>query len=110
MLENKSDTIRVGILGTGFAGSAHAAGYQQLDNVKVLAMWSRTKSRAQNLVEKLELSDVRIFDDWESLINKDNVDAISLATPAALRIEPVKKAIKKRNTYSCRKTIQRRDF
>lgn len=82
-------TLRVGILGAGWAGESHAAAYSRLPGVKVTGLWNRTKTRAETLAGKLGYADLTVYDDWQSLIGTGNCDVISIATAPMLRSDPL---------------------
>lgn len=90
-----AELIRVGILGAGGAGTAHASAFSQLEAVQVTALWSRTRVRAEELVGRLQLEGVQVFDRWQDLIERAEVDVISVATPEILRREPVTMALER---------------
>jgi hypothetical protein len=54
-------TLRVGILGAGWAGEAHIAAYSRLPGVEVAGLWSRTKARAEALAGKLGYADLTVL-------------------------------------------------
>lgn len=84
-----TETIRVGILGTGWAGESHAFAFSRLPHVEVTALWSRTRTSAEALAQQLNQPRLRIYETWQELIEQANVDVISVATPPMLRREPV---------------------
>lgn len=84
-----TETIRVGILGAGWAGTSHAIAFSQLTHVKVTALWSRTHDSANTLAQQLSMTDVRIYESWQELVENAAVDVISIATPPMIRREPV---------------------
>ena len=84
-----TETIRVGILGAGWAGESHAIAFSQLPHVEVTALWSRTRTSAEMLAQQLNQPGLRVYDNWQDLIEKAGVDVISMATPPMLRLEPV---------------------
>ena len=43
--------LRVGVLGTAFAGEGHIAAYNRLPGVEVTGLWNRTKTRAESLAQ-----------------------------------------------------------
>ena len=88
-----TEKLRVGILGAGWAAESHATAYAQLPNVEVTALWSRTRARAEALAGRLQQSGLRVYDDWQELIEQSGVDVISIATPPMLRREPVVMAL-----------------
>lgn len=84
-----TETIRVGILGAGWAGESHAIAFSQLPHVEVTALWSRTRTTAEMLAQQLNQSSLRVYDNWQDLIEQAGVDVVSVATPPMLRREPV---------------------
>jgi predicted dehydrogenase len=86
-------TLRVGILGAGWAGEGHVAAYSRLPGVRVTGLWSRTKTRAESLAGKLGYADLTVYDDWQSLIAAGNCDVISIATAPMLRSDPLVAAL-----------------
>jgi UDP-N-acetyl-2-amino-2-deoxyglucuronate dehydrogenase len=86
-------TLRVGILGAGWAGEAHIAAYSRLPGVEVAGLWSRTKARAEALAGKLGYADLTVYDDWQSLIATGDCQVISIATPPMLRSAPLLAAL-----------------
>jgi predicted dehydrogenase len=75
----------VGVVGAGWAGEGHVAAYSRLPGVEVTGLWSRTKTRAESLASKLGSADLRVYEDWWSLIDTGNCNVISIATPPLLR-------------------------
>jgi predicted dehydrogenase len=63
-----ADTLRVGVLGSGWAGEGHVAAYSRSPGVEVTGLWSRTTTRAESLAGKLGYADLTVYDDWQSLI------------------------------------------
>jgi predicted dehydrogenase len=87
------ESLRVGIIGTGWAGSGHAAAYSQAPGVAIVGLWSRSRARAERLAGQLDQPDLLVYDRWEELIRRGSLDVISVATPAALRGGPVAAAL-----------------
>ena len=85
--------LRVGIVGTGFAGEGHAAAYGRLPGVEVTALWNRTRSRAESLAVKLGSANVMVFDEWQGLVRNGGCDVISIATAPMLRRAPLLEAL-----------------
>ena len=81
-------TLRVGIIGTGYAGWCHAKAFSRLPDVAVTALWNRTHSRAERLASALARPDIKIFVDWQNLIQSGDVDIISITTDPAFRQAP----------------------
>ena len=81
-------SLRVGIIGTGYAGWCHAKAFSRLPEVAVTALWNRTYSRAERLASNLARPDIKIFTDWQDLIQWGDVDIISITTDPAFRQAP----------------------
>lgn len=88
--------LRVGILSAGEAGTGHAHAFARLPNVQVAALWSRTRQRARKLAAELRLSDVRLYDDWQTMVEDKDSDILSVATPTGLHREPFLMALDSR--------------
>ena len=87
------DTLRVGIIGTGRAGQCHAAAFSRLPNVAVTGLWNRTRSRAEQLAATLNQPNLQVYDDWRDLIQRGQVDVISIAADPIVRLEPFAEAL-----------------
>lgn len=86
--------LRVGILGAGDAGRAHAQAYSRHEGAAITALWSRTRARAESLAGELSgRARVQVFDRWEDLVSEKTIDILSIATPTTLRLAPVAAAI-----------------
>lgn len=87
------DTLRVGILGAGSAATGHANAYATVPNVEVTALWSRTHARAEQLAGQLKQPHLQIYDHWQDVIERGNIDILSVAALATLRREPITAAL-----------------
>jgi predicted dehydrogenase len=61
--------------------------------VAVTALWNRTRSRAEELADTLDWPNVEIYDDWRDLIERGQVDIVSIATAPTVRLEPFAAAL-----------------
>jgi predicted dehydrogenase len=95
------EALRVGIIGAGPAGRAHAAAFARLAGVAVTAVWGRTRARAEELAAGLAgagptgAPGARVYDAWEDVIGGGEVDVVSLATPPLLRRAPAEAALER---------------
>lgn len=90
-----ANNLRVGILGVGTAAMGHATAYAQLPGVTINALWNRTRSKAEAFAGKLNQPDLKIYDDWETLIEQAEIDVLSVTTAEFLRREPLLAALEK---------------
>jgi predicted dehydrogenase len=82
-----AERLRVGIVGAGGAGRAHAAAFARLPGVAVTAVWGRTRARAEALASETAAAapPARVYDAWEALVDGAEVDVVSVATPPLLQ-------------------------
>lgn len=74
--------LRVGVIGIGWAGQQHLAGYQALPNVEVVALAGKETDLLKSLGEN---HGVRLlFENWEDLVALPDLDAVSIAVPTFL--------------------------
>src|SRR4028119_2152651 len=78
-----SDTIRVGIIGAGI-GQAHVKGYKQVPSAEVMAVCDLNTDRARNVAQEAELHDAQIFADYREMLDKVELDAVSVCVPNSL--------------------------
>lgn len=90
-----TDSLRVGIIGTGRAGRCQARAFARLPGVTVAALWNRTRVRAERLAADLTSPGLEVFDDWRRLVDRSRVDIVSIATDPVLRLEPFAYALAK---------------
>ena len=85
--------LRVGIIGTGRAGRSHATAFLKQPHVSVTGLWNRTRSRAEELATSLGQSDVQVYGDWRDLIERGEVDIISITAAPIVRSQPFAEAL-----------------
>jgi predicted dehydrogenase len=88
-----SEKLRVGIIGAGWAGGAHAEAFSRLPDVEVAALWSRTHTTAESLAGRMNNPKIHIYDRWQDLVGSGELDVVSLTTPPTLRLEPFAMAL-----------------
>ena len=74
-------TTRIGLVGAGFAASAHGRAYAQCTHppVQMSAVASRSRHRADRFAAQFGIK--RVFDTVEELCASDQVDAVDICTP-----------------------------
>jgi len=73
------EKLRVGVIGTGFAGRAHMEGYKNAEEADLIAVCDLSKERAQEAAEKYGIP--KIFTDYEEMLKMSDLDAISVCLP-----------------------------
>jgi predicted dehydrogenase len=77
-------TVRLGVVGCGaIARRAHLPGLK--DVAEVVAFTSRTRASAE--AARDEWGGGEVVDDWKTLVDRDDIDAVTLCTPNALHAE-----------------------
>ena len=78
-------TVRIGIVGSGFAASLHAQGLQQVRDVEIVAAASRDAEHAWVFARTFGIG--HAFIDYKDMLEGDLVDAITVACPNDLHYE-----------------------
>ena len=76
------------IIGVGGIGKTHLKAILNDRRCTVSALCSRTVSKCYDLIKEFGLpDDITVTDDWKSLLERDDIDAVSIALPPALHRE-----------------------
>jgi len=78
--------LRVGVIGVGTFGSLHARVYAELDSAELVAVADIQQERTQNLVSQYG---VRGYADYNELLEKEDLDIVSVCTSDELHLAPV---------------------
>ena len=81
--------IRFGLVGCGFIGLTHAWAISSLENAELVAVMDIKEKSAREIGERFK---VNWYTDYNSLLKRDNIDAIAIATPSGLHAEQAIKA------------------
>jgi predicted dehydrogenase len=87
-----SNSTRVGIIGGGWPGVAHARGYRAAGGFAVVAVADLIPQRRQKLTA--EVGPVKEYIDAMELIEDESIDAVSICLPTHLHLEIAKAAFK----------------
>jgi predicted dehydrogenase len=93
--------MRVGIVGTGFMGRAHAAGWAETP-VEISGFVSKAADSAAELAEKYRS---KVYDSLEALLA--DVDVVDICTPTHLHYEMVLMAAAAKKHIICEKPLAR---
>ena len=80
--ERPTRPLRVGVIGLGFAGRVALEGYKALDDVDVVALAGLEADRLAELGKEHEVP--YLYENWQDLLDRDDLDAVSVATPTQL--------------------------
>lgn len=86
------ERLGVGVIGLGWWGDIHARIYSELPQANLVALCSRTESRAEELAAKYGAT--RIYTDYRELVRDPEVQAVSVVTRESEHFGPAMEAIK----------------
>ena len=72
--------VKVGIIGTGWIAEAHVANYKQCEDVEIVAAADLIPGKAEKFCKANGLSGVRLYPDHKSMIDAEDLDAVSVCT------------------------------
>jgi predicted dehydrogenase len=76
------DTIRVGVIGTGFGASVHVPALRRVPGVDVTAICGAHRDKLRSVASSLRVPSM--FQDYRELLDSGEVDAVTIATPPHL--------------------------
>ena len=100
----RSVPLRIGVIGTGFAGSTHARAAVGLPGAELRAIAAATVAEAEPLATELG---VRVAPDVAALCASEDVDLVVVASPTYLHAEHVIAAARAGKQVFCEKPIAR---
>ena len=96
-----AEAIRVGILGGGWPGKAHAKGLQAAGGFKITAIADLIPARRQQMMTEFSITGE--FADANDLLADKNIDAVSICLPAYLHAPVAIAALKSGKHVLCEK-------
>lgn len=95
------EQFKVGIIGGGFVGLAHADALRRLPNVSLAALCTRN-----NAQEKAQAAGIaRAYTDYKQMFDQEPLDAVHICSPNALHYEMAEYAIQKGIHVLCEKPM-----
>ena len=84
--------LKIAVIGTGLVGSFHAEAFFRNPSSELIAVCDIDKEKVNKVANRFKC---KAYNEFESLINTEKLDAISIATPEQIRIAPALLAIEK---------------
>lgn len=104
--------MKIGLIGYGFMGGAHAAAMKQIPGVALAAVASRTRPSADgpvrgNLDLKAEQLAESVFwtPDWREVVDDPSIDAIDICLPTPMHREVTERALRNGKHVLCEKPM-----
>ena len=85
--------IRWGIIGLGNVAKDFASGFKNLKNAKLLSIASKTEKKISYFKKRFNISEKFCFNDYEDLINCDEVDIVYIALPHSFHFDMIMKCL-----------------
>jgi predicted dehydrogenase len=96
--------VKVGIIGLGAASEIlHLPALSSIDNCEVVAASEKDPLRRQRRKEKWNIHN--IYDDYETMFNKEDLDAVFICLPSFLHYDAVKCALEHHVHVFCEKPM-----
>lgn len=97
--------VRVGVIGSGFIGNIHVDGLKHVADAEVVAVASKTPGKARTFADGWDIPDA--YEDYREILQRDDIDAITIAVPNYLHEELVIAAAEAGKHIMCEKPFAR---
>ncbi len=77
---NDGRKLKIGIIGTGWIADAHIAEYKKMPDVEIVAGADLVPGKAEAFFKKHEVEGVRCYPDHKSMLDAEELDAVSVCT------------------------------
>lgn len=75
-----SKKVKIGIIGTGWIAEAHVANYLRCPDVEIVAAADLVPGKAEKFCKTNGIDGIRLYPDHKSLIDNEELDAVSVCT------------------------------
>ena len=99
----KKIPVGIGIIGSGFARTTQIPGYKGCPGARLVAVASRQRERAELVAREFDIPNVA--SNWRELVDRDDVDLVSVVTPPATHKEIVLAALANGKAVLCEKPM-----
>ena len=96
-------TVRIGIIGAGFARTTQIPGFQNCEGARVVAIASAHPEHAAEVAREFDIEHVE--NDWRALVARDDLDLVSIVTPVVTHCEMTLAALDAGKAVLCEKPM-----
>jgi len=96
-------TWKFGIIGAGLIADFHAKAINSLENATLVAVCGTNLEKAAKLAEKYNCN---YYKSHSELLDSDEIDIVTIATPSGAHMEPVVEAAQKGKHVLCEKPLE----
>lgn len=95
--------LRFAVIGTGFWANYQIAGWHELDGIELVALYNRTKSKAEILAHQFNVP--AVYDDVEKLLDNEKLDFVDIITDVNTHAPLTELAARKGIAVICQKPM-----
>ena len=95
--------VRIGIIGAGFARSTQIPAFKACAGARIVAIASARREHAEEVATEFGIEHVE--SDWRALIERDDVDLVSIVTPVVTHYEMALAALDRGKVVLCEKPM-----
>ncbi len=93
---SSQNRIKVGIIGAGwFASRRHIPDLQSNPLAELTCFCRRDAAARETLSQKFNIPFEQTYDDWQAMLDNEDIDAVLISTPNALHFEQAKAALER---------------
>ncbi len=96
------DKVKIGITGAGI-GQVHARGFRTSPDAEIIAVCDLNRARAQKMADEYGIPEV--YTDHQEMLERANIDAVSICTPNSLHAPQVIAAFEAGKHILCEKPL-----
>jgi predicted dehydrogenase len=97
------DTIRIGIIGAGFAQTTQIPAFKNCEGARLVAIASASREHAAEVAREFDIPHVE--SDWRSLVGRDDIDLVSIVTPVVTHYEMTVAVLDSGKSVLCEKPM-----
>ncbi len=95
--------LRFAAMGAGFWASYQLAGWQELEGARCIAVFNRTRRKAEQLAERFGIP--KVYDDAQALLRNERLDFLDVITSADTHRQYVELAARHKLPVVCQKPL-----
>src|ERR1700704_5023470 len=95
--------IRIGIIGAGFARSTQIPAFKACEGAQIVAIASARREHAEEVAREFGIEHVE--SDWRALVERYDIDLVSIVTPVVTHCEMTLAALKRGKAVLCEKPM-----
>ena len=100
---SKIKKLKFGVIGTGFYSTLQIPAWYELGGVELVALFNRTKSKAEKIAEKYPTA--KVYDDPEEMLLSSDLDFLDIITEVPVHEKFVLLAAKHKIPVICQKPM-----